>query len=283
MNYRHAFHAGNFADVVKHAVIARVIVHLKEKSTPFRVIDTHAGAGIYDLLGAEASRTHEWRDGVARLMSARFSEPVGKLLSPYLDAIAAVNTPAQLRRYPGSPALVLQLLRPQDRLLACELEPSAAAVLAREMRADERVKVITIDGWTALKAYIPPKERRGLVIVDPPYESRNEFRHAVEGLAVAHRKWATGTYLLWYPITTRGEPDALARHLRNSGIAKILRTELLVDAPHDATRLTGTGLMVVNPPWRLEDELKTLLPTLSAVLAQGAGAGFTLDWLARED
>jgi 23S rRNA (adenine2030-N6)-methyltransferase len=282
MNYRHAFHAGNFADVVKHAVIARILLHLKEKSTPFRVIDTHAGAGLYDLASPQATRTQEWRGGIARVLSATLAGPASELLSPYLDAIAAFNTSTQLRRYPGSPLLVLHLLRSQDRLIACELEPDAAAILHRHLRGDDRAKAVTIDGWTALRAYVPPIERRGLVIIDPPYEDKNEFGLTAEEFKSAHRKWPTGTYVLWYPIKTRSEPDALARHLRKTGIAKILRAELLIDSADDAAGLIGTGLIFVNPPWLLHDELKILLPALSSVLAQGAGAGSSIDWLAKE-
>jgi 23S rRNA (adenine2030-N6)-methyltransferase len=281
MNYRHAFHAGNFADVVKHAVITRILVHLKEKSTPLRVIDTHAGTGLYDLAGPEASRTQEWRGGIARLLSSTLSAPASALLSPYLDAIAVFNASTELRRYPGSPLLTLHLLRRQDRLLACELEPNAAATLEHHLRADKRVKVIAIDGWTALRAYVPPKERRGLVIIDPPYEDKNEFSRAVDEFQSAHRKWPTGIYVLWYPITTRSDPDALARHLRKSGITKTLRAELLIDSPNESAGLTGTGLIIVNPPWLLHDELKVLLPELSSVLARGGNAGFSIDWLAR--
>src|SRR5437764_10947592 len=158
MNYRHAFHAGNFAEVVKHAILTRVIVHLREKPAPFRVIDTHAGAGLTDLAGPEASRTAEWRDGIGRLRGAVLAPPVRALLAPYLDAIDAHNPPDRLAVYPGSPALVRALLRPRDRLVACELEPGAAAALAHHMRGDARAKAVAIDGWTALLAYVPPKE-----------------------------------------------------------------------------------------------------------------------------
>lgn len=168
MNYRHAFHAGNFADVLKHAVLVRILVHLRTKPAAFRVIDTHAGAGLYNLTGPEASRSPEWQGGIGRLMAAPLSTAARGLLQPYLDAVASHNPGGQMRCYPGSPAIVQALMRSQDRLLACEMEPGAAAELARQLAADRRSKAVSIDGWTALNAFIPPKERRGLVLIDPP-------------------------------------------------------------------------------------------------------------------
>jgi 23S rRNA (adenine2030-N6)-methyltransferase len=280
MNYRHAFHAGNFADVFKHAVIARVLVHMREKQAAFRVIDTHAGAGLYDLFGSEAMRTEEWRAGIGRLWAITVTPAVRALLTPYLESISAVNTGSELRRYPGSPLLALSLMRPQDRLIACELEPKAAAVLARDLAIDLRAKVVALDGWTALNAYIPPKERRGLVIVDPSFEDPDEFSKIAQHLESAHRKWPTGCYVTWYPIKARSEPDALAKRIARAGIAKVLRTELLL-TPQDPDRLTGAGLIIINPPWTLPAELKQLLPSLVSTLGQ-AGSGYTLDWLAGE-
>jgi 23S rRNA (adenine2030-N6)-methyltransferase len=213
MNYRHAYHAGNFADVVKHAVLCRVLTHLREKPAAFRIIDTHAGAGRYDLAGPEAGKTLEWRDGIGRLMGATLPPPVGALLTPYLDAVAALNPDGRLARYPGSPVLAQALLRRQDRLIACELEPRAAAALERELAGDNRAKAIAIDGWTALTAYVPPTERRGVVLIDPPFEQPDEFARLGQGLAAAHRKWPTGIYLLWYPIKDPAEVQRFTRGL----------------------------------------------------------------------
>src|ERR1044072_2221311 len=196
MNYRHAFHAGNFADVVKHAVLARIVTYLKEKPAAFRVIDTHAGAGTYDLTGAEASRTGEWRGGIGKLIATDPPQPARALLAPYLDAVAPFNPVAaqaeSLKVYPGSPALVRHWLRAQDRMIACEAEPAAARALADRMRGDNRVKTVTIDGYTALNPYVPPKERRGLVLIDPPFEQPDEFNALARGLSAAYRKWPTG-------------------------------------------------------------------------------------------
>jgi 23S rRNA (adenine2030-N6)-methyltransferase len=315
MNYRHAFHAGNFADVVKHVVLVRILVHLRAKPAAFRVIDTHAGAGLYDLAGAEASRGGEWREGIARLLGAFSGKslprtrsgvdagfpqkmrptqqmPVGEgaraLLAPYLDAVAALNDAGGLTTYPGSPMLVRAFLRAQDRLTACELEPNAAAALARNLHGDRRSKAVAIDGWTALNAYVPPKERRGLVLIDPPFEDAGDFPRLARELEAAHRKWASGSYLLWYPIKEREAPDALVRHLLRSGMVKsggtsgILRAELSVAGPRDANRLGACGLMVVNPPWTLESELEVLLPELAAAMS-GEGRGtHRVDWLRGE-
>jgi 23S rRNA (adenine2030-N6)-methyltransferase len=278
MNYRHAFHAGNFADVVKHAVLARIITHLKEKPAAFRVIDTHAGAGLYDLSGPEASRTGEWRAGIGRLLAAQLVPDVRALLAPYLDAVAALNPGGAMTVYPGSPALAQTLLRDQDRLVVCEREPNAARALARFVHGDTRAKAVEIDGYTALNAYVPPKERRGLVLIDPPYEQPDEFERLAQALAAAHRKWPTGIYALWYPIKNLRETAAFARRVAASGIARVLRAELtLVRAAGE--RLGGSGLIVVNPPWRLEEEVSVLLPALARALGAGSADATRLDWL----
>jgi 23S rRNA (adenine2030-N6)-methyltransferase len=275
MNYRHVFHAGNFADVFKHAVLARILVHLCEKPQPFRVLDTHAGTGLYDLEGTQASRTGEWHDGIGRLMAQKPAGEAAALLAPYLDAVAALNSGGALKFYPGSPQLALSLMREQDRMVACELEPKAAAALAAHLRRDKRAKAVETDGWQALNAYLPPPERRGLVVIDPPFEDRDEFENLVEGLDLGRRKWESGTYLLWYPIKGTGTA-AFMRQLRKIPITKMLRTELHVKAAASDS-FTGSGLIVVNPPWRLADELKVMLPTLQATLAQGSGSRTVLE------
>ncbi len=282
MNYRHAYHAGNFADVLKHAVLCRVLMHLREKPAAFRIIDSHAGAGSYDLSGLEAGKTGEWREGIGRLRDAKLEPPVREMLAPYLDAVAARNPGGQLTTYPGSPALALGMMRPQDRLIACELEPKAHAALDRELRGDARAKAIAIDGWTALSAYVPPKERRGLVLIDPPFEQPDEFTSLVQGLETAHRKWATGSYLLWYPIKDLAAVTAFSRKLKRLGIAKLLQVELSVGGAADDTGLRGSGLVAVNPPWTLHDELKVLLPALAEVLGRDGQGRHSLAWLSGE-
>jgi 23S rRNA (adenine2030-N6)-methyltransferase len=282
VNYRHAFHAGSSADVFKHAVLCRILHYLRDKPAAFRVIDTHAGAGLYDLAGQEAARGGEWHDGIEKLTAAVLPAPAAELLRPYLEVIAALNERGRLSVYPGSPAIARAWLRPQDRLTACELEPQAAAALSRNLRGDPRISTLAVDGWTALSAYVPPKERRGLVLVDPPFEDDADFRRLSQGLAVAHRKWATGVYMLWYPIKDRGEPDALAKRLRRLALPKTVRTELIVRPLSDPRRLNGSGIIVVNPPWRLAAELEDLLPALVKILSQPGQGSFQVGWLVGE-
>ena len=285
MNYQHAFHAGNFADVHKHIVLTRILEYLRQKLAAFRVVDTHAGAGRYDLLGPQAARSSEWQDGIGRLFAIPRSGAAGTdsmpaLIAPYLDVIAALNPSGKLRLYPGSPLIVRAFLRRQDRLIACELEPKAAASLKGALHGDVRGKALAIDGWVALFANIPPKERRGLVVIDPPYEESVEFTRLPDTLAQAHRKWPSGLYLAWYPIKTREAPDALARRLRRLDIPKILRCELSIAPPRADGALAGSGLVVVNPPYPLERELRIILPALTRLLAP-TGA-YHVDWLSGE-
>ena len=271
MNYRHVFHAGNFADVFKHAVLTRILLHLNEKPQPYRVIDTHAGAGLYDLTGTLANRTGEWRDGIGRLRPESGPLAGGELLKPLLDTVSGQNRAGKLRAYPGSPLVALSVMRPQDRLTACELEPHAAAALARTLRDDKRAKAVAIDGYAALKAYLPPVERRGLVLIDPPFEDKEEFTRLVAAIEASWRKWPTGVYAIWYPVKDAAAP-AFIKSIRRLGIPKILRTELHVAAPQ-SDRLTASGMLIVNPPWRLSGELDRLMPELvSHLRREGGGA-----------
>lgn len=277
MNYRHVFHAGNFADVLKHIILVRILLHLRDKVAPFRVIDTHAGAGCYDLASPEADRTGEWRDGIGRVIEVRWPADAAALVAPYLAAVRISNPGDALRRYPGSPLIAAQLMRPQDRLVACELEPVAAAELSRQLRMIPQAKVTAIDGWIALKAYVPPKERRGLLIVDPPFEQRDDFARLADGVVGAYRKWPTGIYLLWYPIKSHDGPDRLAKTLRAAAICKCLRIEMTVRSRDMNGGLGACGLIVINPPWRLSSELEIILPALVEHLGRDAGCGFRLD------
>ncbi len=280
MNYRHAFHAGNFADVVKHAILSRIIVHLLKKDSPFRVIDTHAGAGLYDLTAPEAVRNPEWRGGIGRLLDATVDPSAQPLLSDYLGMVRAANPDGQIIRYPGSPAFVRSLLRRADRLIACELEPSAAKALVHYFRGDRRVKAIAIDGWTALSAYIPPKERRGLVLIDPPYEHPDEFSRLAMALQAAFQKWPRGIFFAWYPIKDERDNTAFARALKKCGITNMLRAELTISAASSDGKLRGGGQLIINPPWTLEQDLEILLPALAKILAPGVKDAVRLDWIA---
>lgn len=278
MNYRHAFHAGNFADVVKHIVLARILTYLHEKPAAFRVVDTHAGAGLYDLTGNEATRSGEWRTGIARVMQARFSEAAGNLMAPYLDIVRAFNPQRDLEVYPGSPLVARALLRPQDRMVACEIQPEARKQLIGALRKDTQARVVDLDGWTALPAFVPPNERRGLVLIDPPYESRDEFDRLADGFTEAFEKWPTGIYVLWYPIKERRAADTLARRvagaMQQAGAApdKCLRVEFSVAPQTAESGLVSAGLLIANPPWTLASDLKVILPELEKPLGLG-GAG----------
>jgi 23S rRNA (adenine2030-N6)-methyltransferase len=283
MNYRHAFHAGGFADVVKHIVLVRILVHLQEKQAAFRVIDTHAGAGIYDLGGEEARRGGEWLTGIARILQARFSANSASLMKPYLDIVRAFNPQgAPLQAYPGSPLIARALLRPQDRLTACEVEPKAHQRLLDALRRDSQARVVDLDGWIALPAFVPPKERRGLILIDPPYERKDEFERLAEGFAEAFTKWPTGSYLLWYPVKNRRATDELARRVaetvgRTKPPGKCLRLEFSVAPQKPETGLASAGLLIVNPPWTLLGELKAILPELEKPLGQGGAGRFRLE------
>jgi 23S rRNA (adenine2030-N6)-methyltransferase len=282
MNYRHAFHAGGFADVIKHIVLVRMLNYLQDKQAAFRVIDTHAGAGVYDLTGEEASRGGEWLTGIGRIMQARFSETAMPLMKPYLDIVRAFNPQAPLKTYPGSPLIARALLRPQDRLTACEVEPKARKLLIDGLRRDTQARVVDLDGWTALPAFVPPKERRGLVLIDPPYEQKDEFERLAGGFAEAFAKWPTGNYLLWYPVKSRRATDDLARHVAQSVAdgtppGKCLRLEFSVAPQMAGAGLTSAGLLIVNPPWTLMGELKTILPELEKPLGQGGAGRFRLE------
>jgi len=364
LNYRHGFHAGNPADVLKHAVLARILVHLREKPGAFRVLDTHAGAGVYDLSGAEAERGGEWRAGIGRLSQAALSREAlpqealprealpreaAALLAPYLDAVQQMNpshpsvqagagvgeqagasgpdlgrgpggrpdragnsapvtdgTPAvrapedaaehpplrsaraplgKLRFYPGSPAVAQCLLRDQDRLVVCETAPDIHAELAAALGRDRRCKALGLDGWAALKAQLPPPERRGVVVIDPPFESAAEVAALLRALTAAVRKWPTGIFMVWYPVTRRSAADVLLEGVRIASLPATLRAELrTARAGPDTKGLGASGVIVVNPPWRLETELAVLLPALAAALGEddGAAGAFRLDWLRRE-
>jgi 23S rRNA (adenine2030-N6)-methyltransferase len=280
MNYRHAFHAGGFVDVMKHIILTRLIEYLKLKPGAFRVIDTHAGLGRYSLTGEEAKRNPEWMEGIAKLLKAEIAAKPKALIQPYLDVIASENQNNTLARYPGSPLIARKLFRPQDRLSALELHPKDARQLGSLFEGDVQARVTALDGWLALNAYVPPKEKRGLVLIDPPFEEKGEWDRLVDGLAKAHKKWATGLYAIWYPLKEPREVNAFVADLKRTGITKMMRAELLVEAPI-AGRLYGSGMILVNPPFVLEDELKSIFPALVKALAPTSGS-HRIEWIRGE-
>nr|CAD6419252.1 23S rRNA (adenine(2030)-N(6))-methyltransferase RlmJ [Rhizobium sp. Q54] len=282
MNYRHIYHAGNFADVLKHAVVARLVLYMQRKDKAFRILDTHAGIGLYDLSAEEAQKTGEWQDGIGRLMEAELPAQAAELLSPYLSAVRDLNPDGGIRLYPGSPKLVRMLFRPQDRLSAMELHPDDVRRLTRLFEGDYQVRVTELDGWLALGAHLPPKEKRGIILVDPPFEEPDEYERLVMGLATAYRRFPGGTYCLWYPLKKGAPIKDLHQALQDLEIPKTLCVELSVRSDRETTGLTGSGLIVVNPPFTLKDEMHALLPALKQVLAQDRFASQRAFWLRGE-
>jgi 23S rRNA (adenine2030-N6)-methyltransferase len=282
MNYRHVYHAGNFADVLKHAVLALVIEHLKLKPTPFRIIDTHAGVGLYDLTGEAAQKTGEWREGIGRIVAADLPKEVADILAPYLGVVRGLNGKGALARYPGSPLIARRLMRACDRLVVNELHPEDHIALRQLFARDAQTKVLALDGWIALKSLLPPRERRGVVLVDPAFEEPGELDRLVDGLKDAAHRFATGTIVLWYPIKDVRSVASFRRRIAGLALAKALAVELMVRSPDDPARLNGAGLIAINAPFTLPANLKVLLPQLARLLAQGEGAAFRLEALAAE-
>ena len=266
MNYRHAFHAGNFADCFKHALLLWLLDALMRKPAPVFVLDTHAGAGAYDLNAGPAERTGEWRGGIGRLL-ADTPEP----LAQYVGLVC------QLGLYPGSPALIRARLRPGERLACCELHPEDYAALRRRFARDPQVGVHHRDAWEALGALLPPAERRGLVLIDPPYEAPDEFDRLPRGLLAGHARFPNGVFAAWYPIKHRAPSRRLLTALAESGMRDVVTAELWLRAPLDPVRLNGCGLLVVNPPFRFDEEATAILAALLDRLGEReAGEGTAL-------
>jgi 23S rRNA (adenine2030-N6)-methyltransferase len=283
VNYRHAFHAGSFSDVLKHAVLARILVHLMHKEAPFRFIDTHAGAGRYDLSGDEARRSPEWREGIARVLTARPPAPVGELLRPYLQAVGPHDAEGRPVAYPGSPAIAQTLMRAQDRLALCEANPDEREALIAALGRDRRLSIVSTDGYVALNAYLPPKERRGVILIDPPFEAPGEAGGIVHALERALRKWPTGAYVAWRPIRDARDDARFLNAVAALGAPNVLRLELDIGpgpiGAHGQEPLTRAGLLVVNPPHPLVGEARTLLPWLAQTLGRGEGGKQLCDWV----
>lgn len=282
MNYRHAFHAGNFADVFKHAVLTRILVYLTRKEAPLRYLDTHAGSGLYDLAAGAAARTGEWRTGIARLARAHLPIHVAELLAPYLAIVGPLDYEGRPALYPGSPFIAQHLLRGQDRLIFCELHPDDAKTLAGNVGRDGHAKVLSIDGYVALNAFVPPGERRGLVFIDPPFEAVDEFERLEKGLIAAHAKWESGVYALWYPLKEPAAVEKFCARLAASGMRRLLRLELRIGTIRAEAPLAGCGMIVVNPPFVLEREANAILQELTPVLACGPDAAYRIHWLVGE-
>jgi 23S rRNA (adenine2030-N6)-methyltransferase len=278
--YRHLFHAGNFADVFKHGLLTRLVLALEKKDRPFFVLDTHAGIGRYDLAHEWALKNAEFRDGIALLWGRK---DVPDAFIPYFEAVRGENAGSALRFYPGSPRIVRRLLRPVDRMVLVELNRKDCENLGALFGTDRQVKVHLMDGYQSLKAFLPPKERRGLVFIDSSFDRAREFDRLTEGLVEAHRRFATGVFALWYPLMEPLAMRAFERGVAGTGIRRILQLELSVFPDGHGEGMRGCGMLVVNPPFGFEQEAQTMLRWLQPVLSREGGGSQRVVWLAKEE
>ncbi len=277
MNYRHAFHAGNFADVFKHTILLALLDALTARDKSLCFLETHAGRGCYALDDPAALKTGEWRDWIGRIFDAAGLPPP---LRRYVEAVRACNPDGNLRMYPGSPLMAAQALRPNDRVVLCELQDAEATALRGLFRNERRVHVHQRDGHAALNALLPPRERRGLVLIDPPFEAQEaEFRLIEASLEKAHARWPTGVYAVWYPIKSRRTIAPFHRRLAAGPFESVLAAELMVQPDDSPLRLNGCGMLIANPPWKIDATLAGLLPALRDALAQSPRASQRLVWL----
>jgi len=280
MNYRHAYHAGNFADVVKHVVLVAVLEHLARKDAPFFFLDTHAGRGQYPIAAPETQRAGEYRDGIARLIDATGAPPAG---ARYLERIRELGVEdGHLTSYPGSPRVALRVMRGIDRAALCELEPREADALRSLLKRDVRAQVHERDGYEGLAALLPPREKRGLVLIDPPYEVADEFERVERALLAALVRWAAGIYVVWYPIKAGGADGRFLARLAASGVRRQLVVELCIERDDSPAGLNGAGLLIVNPPWQLDERLAATLPLLHRKLATTGRGRVRVSWLVPE-
>jgi 23S rRNA (adenine2030-N6)-methyltransferase len=270
LSYRHAFHAGNFADVLKHLILIRILEYLKKKDKPFCCVDTHAGPGAYALDSEYALKNREFDNGIGKLWQ-RHDLPDG--VAAYVELIRQFNGQEPLRRYPGSPLIAQRLLRDADRLFLYELHSTEIALLTEAVNRDRRIKVFHDDGLKNAIGLLPPAERRGLVLIDPSYEMKSDYQEVVNTLVKMHKRFATGIFALWYPVVERRRNDALEQALQNSGIKNIQLFELGIQADTSEHGMTASGMIVINPPWTLKPDMERVLPWLADVLGE-SGAGF---------
>jgi len=282
MNYRHAFHAGNFGDVFKHIALVALLERLAQKDKPFFFLDTHAGRGRYDLDGEAARRSGEAGAGIRRLAAAKDPPP---LVARYLGLVRDfdANNADRIRFYPGSPWIAAMLMRPADRAALCELAPLEADVLRREFARDARFAVHLRDGYEGLKALLPPRERRGLVLIDPPYETQEmELTQVADSLAAAQKRWPQGVYAAWYPIKRTATIDSFHASLVSRGINRLLVAELSIHPEDSAIGLNGSGMILLNPPWKTDEDLAETLPAVHAALSPSGAGGTRVEWLVPE-
>ena len=278
LSYRHSFHAGNHADVVKHIVQSLILDALKQKDKPFVYHDTHSGVGRYDLQDERSEKTGEFKQGIARIWSR---DDIPSDIVAYIDTIKALNNGDELRYYPGSPKVARSQIRAQDRMVLTELHPSDFPLLLQEFRGDRQVKMYQEDAFARLKASLPPKERRGLVLIDPPYELKHEYQDVVKAIKHSYQRWATGTYAIWYPVVYRETIDNMIEGLKDLNIRNILQIELGVEADTEERGMTASGMIVINPPWKLESQMQQILPWLQQAIAPNYGHN-KVEWIVPE-
>jgi len=279
LSYRHLFHAGNYADVFKHALLARLLIALGAKEKPYCYIDTHAGTGRYDLGHEWAWKTREFENGIGRLWERK---DIPSALAPYMDAVRSENPKGRLRYYPGSPLIALKLRRPEDRILLSELNKTDCAELEAVIGRERHVAVHLMDGYQALKTFLPPRERRGLVLLDSSFDRSGEFARVAKALKAAHQRWTTGIYAIWYPLMAPEVMEGFMRSVKGTGIGKILRLEMRIREPAPDTPAPGCGMLVVNPPWKFDTEARPLLDWIWRALAEDGAGGVKVDWLVPE-
>ena len=276
LSYRHSFHAGNFADLLKHLTQAYLLNYLNRKDKPYFYLDTHAGAGLYSLHAPEAEKTAEFREGVGRLFA---TEPKHPLLKDFKALISSFNTAERLDYYPGSPAIAAKLLRPTDRIQLHELPPTDYQLLNNTFLQDKRIKTYCSDGFAAIKAQLPPKERRGLIFIDPPYEVKTDYATLIKAVAAGLERFATGTYAIWYPVLSTPNINEWLKGFKKAGITNLLRLE---HSPLPATSghgMTGSGMLIINPPYSLATDFKSMLPELNELLKQGTKGNYLIEEL----
>ncbi|MFT5140681.1 MAG: 23S rRNA (adenine2030-N6)-methyltransferase [Rhodothermales bacterium] len=277
LSYRHSFHAGNFADVFKHIVLVEILDHLIQKETPFEYIDTHSGAGLYSLKSADSQKLQEYSNGIGKLTAIDFPE-----LARYFEVISSFNQPDELTIYPGSPSIGKYFLRPQDRAWLFELHPNDFKILRDYMSKSKKIRVHCQDGFEGLNAILPPASRRGLVLIDPSYEVKSDYDLVVNRIAKAYKKFNHGIYALWYPVVDRRTVDKLESKFVESGIKNIQRFELGLSDDTDERGMTASGMIVINPPWKLFDEMSNLLPKLAQQLGEKDSHFFKCDIISNE-
>lgn len=277
LSYRHSFHAGNFADLLKHIVQVEILEHLIKKDKPFDYIDTHSGAGLYTLSTEQANKTAEYKQGIAKISAADFPE-----LSSYYSVINACNNADKLEHYPGSPAIAMHYMRGKDRAWLFELHRSDYQLLQDLTAKQRQIRVQQSDGYKGLLSLLPPASRRGLVLIDPPYEIKDDYQKVVDTLIKAHRKFATGSYALWYPVVDRSRIRYMEKQLSQSGIRNIQLFELGIAADSKERGMTSAGMIVINPPWTLKEKMQQLLPKLVKALDSNGESFYRIETLVEE-